>query len=41
MSNEPEEDSENFDNDEELRELVERALKQSIVDKKHLREDKI
>ena len=35
MSDEkPEEDSEEFDNDEELRELVERALKQSIVDKK-------
>ena len=34
MSDKPEEDSENFDNDEELRELVEKALKQSIVEKK-------
>jgi hypothetical protein len=33
-SEEPEEDSENFNNDEELRELVEKALKQSIVEKK-------
>ena len=31
---EPEKDFEEFDNDEELRELVERALKQNIVDKK-------
>ena len=34
MNDEPEEDSDNYDNDEELRELVEKALKQSIVEKK-------
>jgi|TARA_R100000315_G_C5175432_1_gene101447 hypothetical protein len=34
MNDEPEEDSDNYDNDEELRELVEKALKQSLVEKK-------
>ena len=29
-----------FENDEELRELVERALKESVQEKKHLRGEK-
>jgi len=34
MSEEPEEDFDSYDSDEELREMVERALKQSLVEKK-------
>jgi len=34
MADKTDEDSEDFDNDEELREMVERALKQSLVEKK-------